>query len=376
MNLLIVTPILSPDIGGPATYVPQIIARLGEKQVTVITFTKNPDPIPSTKILSISQTGSSLGRQVRLLVTLLKMGLEADLIYAQDPEVTGFASIIAGKILRKPVLVKYVGDPAWEKNFGRGNTKKFLNEYLEKPDSGIMSQFEIALTHLVFRLATKIITPSKFLEKIVTERYGINKNKISVIYNAIDIFSKPKRKFVKKHIYKIITVGRLVNWKRIDGIIRAVKFLNQSSPDTDIKLTVVGDGPDRQKLEAIKDKNVFFAGKLSQGETQSMIRASDLLILNSVYEGLPHTILEAFALGTPVVATNIAGTNELAINHKTALTVDPDNDKQLSGAIQEITDSPKLSELLTDNALALVKEAYSWDTTTKELKTTITNLVS
>jgi glycosyltransferase involved in cell wall biosynthesis len=81
-------------------------------------------------------------------------------------------------------------------------------------------------------------------------------------------------------------------------------------------LVIVGDGPERARLEALAQTNqvidrVYFAGQRSKAETFGLMAGCDLFVFNSTYEGFPHVVLEAMSVGLPVVATAIGGTPEL-----------------------------------------------------------------
>jgi glycosyltransferase involved in cell wall biosynthesis len=98
----------------------------------------------------------------------------------------------------------------------------------------------------------------------------------------------------------------------------------------ELGLVVVGDGPERPRLErrarelGVSDR-VYFAGQRSKKEALSLMAACDLFVLNSAYEGLPHVVLEAMALGLPVVATavgeRLSAANMIRLTEETLLTV-------------------------------------------------------
>lgn len=372
MKILITTSILPPEIGGPASYVPEIISRLGKDfSFRAITFTINPNPISKVLIFPISHKGGSLIRQTSLAIQILKNAFWANLIFAQDPTVVGLASVFVGKLLGKRTLIKFVGDPAWETAFGTGRTKKFLTDFLDQPDSGLGDKILIFVAKLSFNLVDQIITPSKFLANVVIEKYKISPHKVKVIYNSIEIPKIPERTYPKKDIYQVIYFGRLVAWKKIDEIIKAIEIVNQEKK-VKAKLIIVGDGPDRKDLENLKSPFTQFLGKKSREETLKILGQSDLSVLNSVYEGLPHTVIETFSVGTPIVASDIPGTNEIAINKQTALTVAPGNVNKLAQAIEKLLLDRKLAATLTKHGYQLIAKQFNWETNIKLLKKVLT----
>jgi glycosyltransferase involved in cell wall biosynthesis len=102
----------------------------------------------------------------------------------------------------------------------------------------------------------------------------------------------------------VLFVGRLVDGKRPGDAVQAVSRL---SDRIDVKLYVVGDGPLREELEA-EAENVAFLGHVPYDEMPAIYRSGDMLLLPSRAEGLPRTVLEAFASETPVVSSHLAQT--------------------------------------------------------------------
>ena len=373
MKILIVTPIFPPEIGGPATYVYEVSRRFKKThQITVVAFAEEIKPIPGVKINPVRIKYSFLGpllRQFNLFHAIIKNLRGMDLIYAQGPFVVGLMSFLAAQIYRKKLIIKFVGDLVWETAFGQARTKKFLDDFLTHPDAGLIANLKIKIQKFVFQRAKKVIVPSFYLKSILTKYYQLAPAQVEVIYNSID-FTKFKgiSKNRKDANLNLITIGRLVNWKHIDDIIRALgRLKNQSAV-----LKIVGEGPELTKLKKLSveldlQKQVKFLGRLSYPETLQQLADSDIFILNSNYEGLPHTVIEAMFLKIPVIATNIPGTTEIAIENKTALLVPKKSPADLAEKIRIISGNPALEEKLTDQAYKLVKQEFNWDQNLKKL---------
>lgn len=163
-KVLIVTPIFPPERRGPAIYCFELCQKIPS---AVVTFTKDPTSIKNIKIISISQTGGIFIRQLRLFWEI--MNSDCDLIYAQGADVCGFAAVIVGKLLHKPVVIKFVGDLSVEME------RDFHKKVTYLP-------FIIKIT---LNLADKIIFPAKHLQEAICKKYVINKHKTKVIYNAV-----------------------------------------------------------------------------------------------------------------------------------------------------------------------------------------------
>lgn len=377
MKILITAPIFPPVIGGPATYVWEICRRWKNiQQIAVVCFGDEIEEIKGVKIVPIRVSYRFLGtwkRQFRLFFNIWRESKNVDVIYAQGPDIVGLMSFLVALLRGKKIVVKYVGDLAWETAFGNGKTQKFLDNFLAKPDTGIKDRIIIWLQKLVFQGVTKIVVPSEYLKSVIERYYFVNADKIEVIYNGIDLEAFESFQSLKKaksdNVVKIVTVGRLVNWKNIRGIIEAINLLKEKMP---IKLSIIGDGPERNYLTDLArqsglEEEVIFEGRLSHEATLEKIGRGDIFVLNSYYEGLPHTVIEAMMLGIPVVATDIPGTREIAIDQKTALLV-PVNDSQiLAKQIELLAADELLRQSLIKEARKLVEKQFSFELHLKKL---------
>lgn len=142
----------------------------------------------------------------------------------------------------------------------------------------------------------------------------------------------------------IVAVGRLSAEKGFAGLIDAVAALGA---DSRARLTLVGDGPLRVELDAqvarlgLGDR-VTFLGRLPEVETLRAIADSDLLVLSSFMEGLPIVLMEAMALGKPVIASRVAGIPELVRDGDTGLLFAPSDWDGLAEALRTLVDDSAL----------------------------------
>jgi len=160
-------------------------------------------------------------------------------------------------------------------------------------------------------------------------------SKIFVVYNAVEIPSFARTTVPLTTRLNIVTVGRLVPWKQIDHLIEALAEID------DAGLVIVGDGPERSRLEdlvraAQLTDRIYFAGQRSEEETLGLMTACDLFVLNSTYEGFPHVVLEAMCAGLPVVATEVGGTPELMHDGENGLLISPNANGALSRTLRKL----------------------------------------
>lgn len=370
MKILLATPLYPPEIGGPATYTKELTEQLKDKyNLKIVAYAaKNPEQIKGVELTFVDKLKPLLYRLFRFFLAVLKHSKDVDVIYVQNALAAGLPTVLAAKIRRKPVVLKFVGDEAWERAYGAGKTKKNLVDFLENPNGGFKIWLLRKIQKFVLRRATILTTPSKYLGEEIIRAYSLNRVSYVTNYNAskqkIDYQKEDELFPVKKKKHQLLTTARLVSWKRIDGIIEAVSILKNKI--TDLKLVVAGDGPEtdnlKKKAEELQmDKIIDFIGKISQPQIRRLKRESEIFILNSVYEGLPHTALSSFSAGIPVIATNIPGTDETVYDGETGLLVPPNNPQKLAETIEKLLDNEELQKKLTSGAEKLLKQRFSWD---------------
>jgi colanic acid/amylovoran biosynthesis glycosyltransferase len=168
----------------------------------------------------------------------------------------------------------------------------------------------------------------------------------------------------------IICVGRLSPEKGQAGLLRAFARLRANYPDPTLRL--VGDGPDRQALERLSEElgvndAVTFAGRLPEPETLVEIARADLLVLPSFMEGLPIVLMEAMALGIPVIASRVAGIPELVSDGKTGLLFAPSDWDELAQCIARLLSDKDLGATLAQNGKFKITSEFDTRKSASEL---------
>ena len=169
------------------------------------------------------------------------------------------------------------------------------------------------------------------LDSDSTKKYmPYNKNIIQVDNSIIlDETIKPKKN-VHDPI-RLLFVGRLSKVKSIDEIITAtIKMRN-------VTLKIVGDGEEKQHLKGISKnyKNIIFEGSVKPELIKNYMQESDILIMNSIFEGKPMTIIEALSNALPIITTNVGGISYLVNEHIDAEFTDG-KEKSIISAINTI----------------------------------------
>lgn len=195
----------------------------------------------------------------------------------------------------------------------------------------------------------------------------ISKSKIITIPNSIDIqmlknCGTPACDLQSTGLIRVGAVGRLVGVKGLEYLI--IAFSKLCMKYSGLRLTLIGDGPDRSKLEricgqlGILDK-VEFAGFVEN--PYSLMNKLDIYIMPSLHEGFPTALLEAMALGKPVIASSVGGIKEVLVQNVNGLLVEPGNVDMLSDSIAWLIDHNEDRHKLAINAQRTVIERYTND---------------
>ncbi len=353
MKLVIATGTFAPDTSGPATYVAELAPVLQQRgwQVGVVTYGDGPTDYPYA-VHRVSRRRPLLVRYWLYMVTVYQQAAQSDLVYIQGPVSEGLPGMLGAWLAGKKFVLKVVGDYAWEQARVQSGDSRSIDEFQGTPqrDRGRVRVWRW-VERWVARRAQLVITPSRYLEGVVAG-WGVEQQRRRVILNA---FHRPnvvpaRREELRQQLGlnapTLVTVGRLVPWKHVDGIIQALPAIQDRVPNT--KLVVIGDGPELGKLRAAAaasgvGQSITFTGQLPFAQTFGYLAAADCLILNSSYEGLSHVLLEAMAAGIPIVATDVCGNGEVIEHRRNGLLVPFGDQVALASAA---------AELLTDSALA------------------------
>ncbi|HYF10373.1 MAG TPA: glycosyltransferase family 4 protein [Candidatus Paceibacterota bacterium] len=369
MRVLIATGLFPPDIGGPATYSAMLLRELPKRGIAV-----------SVASFGRVRHYPPVIRHIIYFFYLLVTGFSADIIYAQDTMSVGWPAYFANLFLRRRFFVRVPGDHVWEQGVQRFKVSGTLDAF--PVFSWRWNPYLIflrMLQMLVVRGAHRVIVPSGYLKRIV-ETWGVAPSRIAVIYNSYalpsDIEEKPVlRERLGLEGTVLVSVGRLVPWKGFGTLIELMPALERFFPD--IRLLIIGDGPERsaldKKIQAARlgDK-VSLLGRLPQHVAFNYVRAADLFVLNTSYEGFSHQLVEVMSVGTPIVTTNVGGNPELITHRESGLLVPYDDRIALLEAVKEVLKDKALAKRLAENAterLTAFDERELVDALAAELKT-------
>lgn len=221
---------------------------------------------------------------------------------------------------------------------------------------GIVPPYAALVNYLAACLADVITFNSQNGQREAKLPGGIKRPSLKVIYNGVDLqrfdiaqvqsAATVLKKSLGIEIDALIlgNIGRLTDQKGQDILLQAAHQLIQRG--NNLKVILVGAGPTRHELEALAAElglrdAVLFLGPRS--DIPELLSLFDIFVLSSHWEGFPNVILEAMAMGKPVVATDVAGVSEMVEHGVTGLLVKAGDPHLLAQAILRLMDNPGLA---------------------------------
>jgi len=370
MRILIATGIYPPEIGGPATYSKMLAQELTRRghTITLLTYYNAPAPKTPFRFVAVSRKLPKGIRHAVYFWKALYLSRGADVIFAQDPVSVGVPVFMAARILRKKFFLKVVGDYAWEQGMQRFGVADLLDIFLNKK-YGFRVEMLRRVEYFVARHADSVIVPSGYLKGVV-EKWGVESARIVVAPNSVSTPHVPSREDARQALaidgITFVSVGRLVPWK-------GFSFLVLLLPKITGNLIIIGEGPDRKKLEDCAEElgvsnRVIFTGSLPKEKMSAYCAAADIFLLNTAYEGFSHQILEAMAIGVPVITTMAGGNKEIVRPGENALSAEYNNEMEWLVAIKKILGDKALRARISSNAAEDVKK-YTYEAMIANIET-------
>jgi glycosyltransferase involved in cell wall biosynthesis len=215
--------------------------------------------------------------------------------------------------------------------------------------------------------ASRFCCVSEDIAASVIDRRVAPRRKVVVVGNGIDAASlavapdaELRRELgIPERAVVVGTVGRLTEIKRQDFLLRG--FARVALARADAHLLVVGDGPMRTELEILArtlgvSGRVHFAGY--RADPERFYPLMDVFALTSRSEGMPLSVLEAWAAGKPVVATRVGGLPDLVEDGRTGHLVALDDVPGLASALGGVLDSPALAARMGAAGRAVVRDRF------------------
>lgn len=223
------------------------------------------------------------------------------------------------------------------------------------------------LTRFSYKNAS-LITCGEMVKKNLVEVYKLPENQITVIHNAVKPFDgriindSIIEKYHDDGMIVIGNIGRLSEQKGMKYFIEAAEIISKEYRQ--VRFVIVGDGEKKQELKTLVNEKklqdvVLFLGY--RNDIQNIMSQLDLIVLSSLWEGLPLTPIEAYSVGKTVIGTAVDGTPEIIRDGIDGYLVEPRNSVQLAKKMNELIENPEMLVSMGINAMKRYQEEFSFD---------------
>jgi glycosyltransferase involved in cell wall biosynthesis len=357
MRVLVVSGIWPPDVGGPASHAPDVARFLAERghHVEVVTTAASAPAPFDVPVHWISRRIPKGAIHARATAEIARRAAHADVVYT-----TGMfgRSSLGAALARRPYVVKLTGDPAFERARQRDIVDGDVDEF-QSLDAGAAVGLLRRTRDAELRHAAHVFTPSAYLAELAIS-WGAPADRVSVLPNpSPPIPDLEPRASLRKSFGMdgptLVFAGRLSAQKALEDALEALSRVEA------VTLLIAGDGDRREPLEEHAAElglgaRVRFLGPLARERIVELFRAADASILSSSWENFPHTVVEALAVGTPVIATAVGGVAEVVRDGENGLLVASGDVAGLADAIRRYFADDVLRDRLREAAQGSVAD--------------------
>lgn len=347
-----------PYIGGTERQLAALAAELHTRRFRVEVMTGQHDPtwplceeINGTRVHRLGYPRirflGALGLLLRAGIFLLTEGRRFQVFHVHAVNSLAVLSTIIGKLLGKAVVLKAVG--AWELDQGVLSPER-RRHWLSRTQLAILRQ------------ADSWVAVSEHLHRAMAEA-GLPPSHIVTIPNGVDVArftpqaneAAPRADLVTAP--RVIFVGRLVKEKGLPVLLQAWAKTAQRLPAA--VLHIVGGGPLEEELKLLAECLGILSSVRFHGYQQAVLpflQSAHLFVLSSYVEGLSNTLLEAMAVGLPVVATRISGSEDIITPGENGLLAPPGDATALAEAIVSVLEQPERAAAMGKRARQFVEQ--------------------
>jgi glycosyltransferase involved in cell wall biosynthesis len=371
VRVLVVSGIWPPDVGGPASHAPDVAAFLrerGHRVEVVITASA----APAHEAYPVHAVSRSLPKGVihmRTGLEIARRAAHADVVYT-----TGMfgRSSLGAALVRRPYVVKLTADPAFERARRRGIVGGDVDEFQHGAGGAAVRVLRVA-RDAELKHAAHVFTPSEYLRELALA-WGVDSARVSVLPNPTPPLPVLAPRAELRRGFgltgpTLAFAGRLTAQKSLRVALEALASVDG------VELLIAGEGDARETLE--RDvaelglaERVRFLGALPRARVIELFAAADASILSSTWENFPHAVVEALAVGTPVLATAAGGVGEVVHDGENGLLVPLGDSAALGAAVRRYFGDEELRRRLQAAAASSV-EKYSPERIFSQLEQTL-----
>ena len=219
------------------------------------------------------------------------------------------------------------------------------------------SRKRILSNRLLLKKHDKIVAVGKNVKTALIDNEGLPSERIDVIYNGIPFerFSTKKNTTIDKHSLRqelnlpinAVLVTQVARLDYLKDHVTAIEAIAHASKEKNIHLLIVGEGPELKAIQtAIEQHSVQDRIHLLGLRTDipNILAETDILLLTSISEGIPLTLIEGMATGLPIVSTNVGGVSEVIDHDKNGLLAEAKNSREIANHLLTLSNDPKKRE--------------------------------
>jgi glycosyltransferase involved in cell wall biosynthesis len=267
-------------------------------------------------------------------------------------------SSAGSRLAGRPYVVKLTADPAFERSRRRGFVAGTIEDF-QRGGGGHRAAVLRALRNAELRGAAHVLCPSDYLRSIALG-WGLAPDRVSVLPNPVPSLPElPGRDELRASLglngATLAFAGRLTRQKSLEVALEALAHADG------VSLVLAGEGDEvpaleRRARELGLGSRVRFLGPLPRERVLELFRAADAALLSSSWENFPHAVVEALAVGTPVLATRTGGVAEVVEHERNGLLVPPGDAEALAAAVRRYFDDDGLRRRLREAAAPSVAD--------------------
>lgn len=223
------------------------------------------------------------------------------------------------------------------------------------------------LTKMAYRKGN-LVACGKMVQNNLTDFFGMKEDRVAVIHNAVMPLERDRKEdqLIKElHCsgnYLVGNVGRLSAQKGMKYFIRAIPLILKEHAN--VRFLIIGSGEEEENLRALAEETgaepyLYFMGY--REDIQNLISQLDLLVLSSLWEGLPLTPIEAYSAGKTVVATAVDGTPEIVRDGIDGLLIPVRDSDAIAAKVNYLIDHPAVQSELEKNALERYHSEFTFE---------------
>lgn len=347
-RVLIAASIYPPDGGGPATHAKHAFEDLPGwgVETRLVTF----------RSVRIFPPGMS---HAIYFAKLFLAAFRVEAIYAYDALSAGFPAALVARILRKRFIVRIGGDRLWERAYEKNTTRDSMAEFYA---SGAAQRFfAYRIIRWVLGRADRLVVPSPATLRLYHAEYGVPLSRIAVIYNPVRAASDTMPPEMPP---TLLFSSRLTRYKNLPFVLRSLSVLKKEG--LSFVFLVLGDGPERESLEAMVreldlEDSVNILGYVSSGEVHYLTKKSYASIAPALTEFHPNYVLDGISHGKPFL---ISRENALPFQVPEMFLFDPTDHAEFEEKLRFLLSPHGWNK--AEAELREIKASFSWEDNIRE----------